>query len=103
MEYSANIYGLYLKYISADDIYVYSIDEAFFDVTQYLRFYNKNAKELAQMLIDEVYQKTGIPVFAIPNDKLDATGIVKDQLIQSRDAFNEQFTTIANNITALLS
>ncbi len=64
MEYSANIYGLYLKYISADDIYVYSIDEAFFDVTQYLRFYNKNAKELAQMLIDEVYQKTGIPATA---------------------------------------
>lgn len=33
-------------------------------MTQYLRFYNKNAKELAQMLIDEVYQKTGIPATA---------------------------------------
>ena len=53
--------------------------------------------------LGQQYQKTGIPVFAIPDDKLDTTGIVKDQLIQSRNAFNEQFTTIANNITALLS
>ena len=53
--------------------------------------------------LGQQYQKIGIPVFAIPDDKLEATGIVKDQLIQSRGAFNEQFTTIANNITALLN
>lgn len=53
--------------------------------------------------LGQQYQKTGIPVFAIPDDKLDATGVVKCQLIQGRNAFNEQFTTIANNITALLS
>lgn len=64
MEYSANIYELYLKYISQDDIYVYSIDEAFFDVTQYLRFYQMDAKAIAQMIIDDVYQTTGIPATA---------------------------------------
>ena len=64
MEYSANIYGLYLKYISQDDIYVYSIDEAFFDVTQYLLFYQMDAKAIAQMIIDDVYQTTGIPATA---------------------------------------
>lgn len=61
MDYSANIYELYLKYMSQDDIYVYSIDEAFFDVTQYLRFYQMDAKAIAQMIIDDVYQTTGIP------------------------------------------
>lgn len=61
MEYSANIYGLYLKYLSQEDIYVYSIDEAFLDVTEYLNFYHKNAQEIAQMIIDDVYRTTGIP------------------------------------------
>ena len=39
IEYSANIYGIYLKYFSKDDIHVYSIDEAFIDVTDYLHYY----------------------------------------------------------------
>ena len=60
MEYSANIYSVYLKYISKDDIHVYSIDECFFDITSYLELYGKTPKELAQMIIDAVYKETGI-------------------------------------------
>jgi len=60
MEYSANIYSVYLKYISKDDIHVYSIDECFFDITSYLKLYNKTPKEMAQMIIDAVYEETGI-------------------------------------------
>ena len=44
MEKSAEIYGIYLKYVSADDIHVYSIDECFIDITNYLKTYNKTAK-----------------------------------------------------------
>lgn len=60
MKYSANIYSIYLKFISAEDIHVYSVDECFIDITQYKRIYKKNDKELANMLIDEVYKETGI-------------------------------------------
>ncbi len=60
MEYSANIYSVYLRYVSKDDIHVYSIDECFFDITSYLELYNKTPKELAQMIIDAVYEETGI-------------------------------------------
>lgn len=60
MEYSANIYGIYLKYFSKDDIYVYSIDEAFFDITPYLNYYNMSALEIAKMILDDVYKTTGI-------------------------------------------
>lgn len=60
MEYSARIYSIYLKYISKDDIHVYSIDEVFLDVTPYLKLYNKTPKELARMLLDEVFKETGI-------------------------------------------
>ena len=60
MEYSAHIYSVYLKYISKEDIHVYSIDECFFDISSYLELYNKTPKEMAQMIIDAVYKETGI-------------------------------------------
>lgn len=60
MKYSANIYSIYLKFISAEDIHVYSVDECFIDITQYKRIYKKDDKQLAKMLIDEVYKETGI-------------------------------------------
>lgn len=60
IEYSANIYATYLKYIAKEDIHVYSIDECFFDITSYLSLYNKTPKEMAQMLIDAVFKETGI-------------------------------------------
>ena len=50
IEYSANIYAIYLKYISKDDIYVYSIDECFMDVTAYLEMYQMSAFELAKKI-----------------------------------------------------
>lgn len=60
IEYSANIYETYLKYISKEDIHIYSIDECFFDITSYLELYNKTPRELAVMLIDAVYKRTGV-------------------------------------------
>ena len=41
IDYSANIYNIYLKYIAKEDIFVYSIDEVFMDITNYLKYYNK--------------------------------------------------------------
>lgn len=60
MEVSADIYSVYLDYISPDDIHVYSIDECFIDITQYLKMYGKTPREMAVMLIDAVFEKTGI-------------------------------------------
>jgi len=60
MEISANIYSTYLKFISPDDIHVYSVDECFLDVTSYLKPYNKTIKEMVLMLTDAVFKETGI-------------------------------------------
>lgn len=60
MEYSANIYEIYLKYFAKEDIYVYSIDEAFCDITPYLNYYKKSALEIAKMIINDVFKTTGI-------------------------------------------
>ena len=37
IDYSSKIYAVYLEYIAKEDIHVYSIDEAFLDVTEYLK------------------------------------------------------------------
>ena len=60
IKYSADIYSIYLKYISSEDIHVYSIDECFLDITSYIKLYKKSAHEIAKMIIDDVYNTTGI-------------------------------------------
>lgn len=57
IEYSANIYGIYLKYFSKEDIYVYSIDEAFIYVSNYLKLYDLTAEQLAKKIMKEIYNK----------------------------------------------
>ncbi len=64
MKYSTNIYNIYLKYFSAEDIYVYSIDEVFCDITKYLRYYKMSARELVTKVIQDVYKTTGITATA---------------------------------------
>ena len=63
-EYSSKIYGIYLKYIDANDIVVYSIDEVFMDVTAYLSMYSMTPHELAMTMIREVLYTTGITATA---------------------------------------
>ena len=64
MEYSTRIYNIYLKYIAPEDIHVYSIDEVFMDVTDYLQTYKLTPHELAMKMIQEVLQETGITATA---------------------------------------
>ena len=64
IEYSANIYAIYLKYFSKEDIHVYSIDEAFMDVTQYLKLYKLNPIDLAKKIIKDIFKTYGITATA---------------------------------------
>lgn len=64
MQYSTRIYDIYLKYIAPEDIIVYSIDEVFMDVTEYLKTYQLSARELAMKIILDVLNTTGITATA---------------------------------------
>lgn len=64
MKYSTDIYKIYLKYIAPEDIIVYSVDEVFCDVTNYLNTYKMTAKELVTKMIHDVYTTTGITATA---------------------------------------
>lgn len=64
MEYSTRIYRIYMKYIAPEDMHVYSIDEVFLDVTDYLQTYQKTARELAAKMIEDILEETGITATA---------------------------------------
>lgn len=63
-EISTKIFSIYMRYISSEDIHVYSIDECFIDATGYLNTYHMTAHELAMTMIREVLYETGITATA---------------------------------------
>lgn len=64
MDWSARIYAVYLKYVAPEDIHVYSIDEVFMDVTEYLPTAKMTAREFAMRIILDVLDETGITATA---------------------------------------
>lgn len=64
IKYSTQIYQIYLKYIAPEDIHVYSIDEVFMDVTDYLATYKMTPHDLAMTMIRDVLKTTGITATA---------------------------------------
>lgn len=64
MEASAEINGIYMHYVSPEDMHVYSIDECFIDATPYLRLYDMGAREFASFLRRKVMEETGITATA---------------------------------------
>ena len=64
MQTSADIYGVYLRYVAPEDIHPYSIDECFIDATAYLSLYETDARSFAVTLMEAVRAETGIPATA---------------------------------------
>ncbi len=60
MKYSTRIFSVYSRFVSPEDIHVYSIDEVFIDVTDYLKTYKLTAKELSEKMVNEVLKETGV-------------------------------------------
>lgn len=78
IDYAANIYGIYLRYIAPEDIHVYSIDEAFIDVTPYLHKYKKTPKEMAEWFMGFIWKEIGIRATAGVGTNLYLTKIALD-------------------------
>jgi len=64
LDYSTKIYNVYLKYVAPEDIHVYSIDEVFCDITNYLSYNKMTPKEMVTKMIHDVYVTTGITATA---------------------------------------
>ena len=78
MQVSAQIYQIYLKYVAPSDIHVYSVDEVFIDVTHYLWALNMTAREMADMMIRDVMEQTGITATAGIGDNMYLCKIAMD-------------------------
>ena len=78
IEVCADIYELYLKYFSPDDIHQYSIDEAFIDLTDYLTAYRKTPVEMARFLVKKIAEVVKIPASAGVGDNLYLAKIALD-------------------------
>lgn len=92
IDYAAEIYSIYLEYISKDDIHVYSIDEAFMDVTDYLSLYQMSAKELGKKIMDEIYNRLGIRATCGIGPNLFLTKIALDITAKHADDFIGELT-----------
>ncbi len=64
MEVSSQIYDIYLKYVAAEDMHIYSVDEVFLDVTHYSNIYKMSPHDMAMMMIRDVLENTGITATA---------------------------------------
>ena len=94
MKYSAEIYNIYLKYLSEEDIYVYSIDEVFCDITNYLKLYKLKPKELVTKMIQDVYETTGITATAGIGTNMYLAKVAMD-IVAKHVKANEQGVRIA--------
>ncbi|NBH14247.1 DNA repair protein [Lachnospiraceae bacterium] len=84
IDYSAEIYGVYLKYIAKEDIHPYSIDEVFMDVTDYLSLYRMNGEELSRKIMSDVLNTTGIMATAGVGTNLYLAKIAMDILAKRK-------------------
>ena len=94
MEFSSMIYNTYLKYISSDDIFPYSIDEIFADVTGYLNTYKTTPEKLVTQMIKDVYNQTGITATAGIGTNMYLAKIAMDIVAKHKNA-NELGVRIA--------
>ena len=94
IDYSTKIYNIYLKYLSAVDIFVYSIDEVFADITSYLKYYQMSSKELVTKIIKNVYDSTGITATAGIGTNLFLAKVAMDVVAKKQEA-NEYGVRIA--------
>ncbi len=85
---SKEVISIYLDFVSDDDLYIYSIDECFLDVTNYLKLYKKNEMELAKLILQTIYDKTG----------LTATCGIGPNMLLAKIAMDTEAKTNANNI-----
>jgi len=61
LEFSTRVIEIYLKYVSYEDMHIYSVDEVFLDLTSYLSFYKKTDVEIAEMILKDILETTKIP------------------------------------------
>lgn len=85
IEFSSKVYEVYLKYVSKDDIHIYSIDEAFLDLTSYLNYYQQPVNEIANKILNDIYSATQITASCGIGDNMFLAKVALDCLAKHED------------------
>lgn len=80
IDFASRIYQVYLKYVAAADIHVYSIDEAFLDISSYMSYYKVSTEELALTILNDIYDTTGVRASAGIGDNMFLAKVALDCL-----------------------
>ena len=92
IDYAAMIYRIYLKHIAKEDIHVYSIDEVFMDVTDYLPLYRISAKELGKRIMEEIFHTLGIRATCCIGTNLYLSKVALDIMAKHQSDFIGELT-----------
>lgn len=92
IEMSKKVVEVYLEYVSPDDLHIYSIDECFLDVTNYMKLYNKTPLELAKEILKKITEKTGLYATAGIGPNLLLAKVAMDIEAKHNDNFIAEWT-----------
>ena len=93
LEKSADVVGVLYHFVAEEDVHVYSIDEAFVDLTSYLSYYNKTPLQMVTTIINQIKEETG----------LQATAGIGDNFFLAKVALDIYAKTAKNGIAKLNS
>jgi DNA polymerase V len=85
---SKEVISIYLEFVAKEDMHIYSIDEVFLDVTDYLKLYKMSTYELAKVILERIKEKTG----------LTATAGIGPNLLLAKVAMDTEAKHVQNNI-----
>ena len=91
IEKSAEVVKIMMDFVAKDDIHVYSIDEAFIDLSSYLDYYHQTPLQLVQLIINTIKERTG----------LQATGGIGDNFFLAKVALDIYAKHEKNGIATL--
>ena len=91
LEKSADVVGVLYQFVAEEDVHVYSIDEAFIDLTSYLSYYNKTPLQMVSTIINQIKEETG----------LQATAGIGDNFFLAKVALDIYAKTAKNGIAKL--
>ncbi|OJG26059.1 DNA methylase [Enterococcus columbae] len=94
IDYSVKIYQIYLQFVAAADVHVYSIDEVFIDLSPYLKLYNQSPITIAEQIAQEIFEQTGIIATIGIGTNLYLAKVAMDILAKKQNA-NEHGTRLA--------
>ena len=91
LEKSADVVSVLYHFVAEEDVHVYSIDEAFIDLTSYLSYYGKTPLQMVTTIINQIKDDTG----------LQATAGIGDNFFLAKVALDIYAKTAKNGIAKL--